>query len=113
MPRYIITGSYTASSLHGMIKNPSDREAASAKISEAAGGRLESYYVTTGPSDFMMVVSMDSPEIDGLLAALMVAGGSGAITNVQTIRALTSAEFMAVQKKAAQIASAYTPPASA
>jgi hypothetical protein len=58
-----------------------------------------------------MVVSTEGQDIDGLLAALMVAGGSGAITNLQTVRALTSDEFTAVQKKAAEIASAYAPPA--
>jgi hypothetical protein len=45
------------------------------------------------------------------MAALMVAGGSGAITNMQTVRALTAAEFTAVQTKAGQIAAAYAPPA--
>jgi uncharacterized protein with GYD domain len=113
MPRYIITGSYTASAMAGMMKNPSDRGAASAKISEAAGGRLENYFVTTGPSDFMMIVTMDTPDISGLLAALMVASGTGAITNMQTIQALTSTEFTAVQQKAAHLASAYTSPATA
>ncbi|MGI1660830.1 GYD domain-containing protein [Palleronia sp. KMU-117] len=111
MPRHIITGCYTASAMKGMMAHPSDRGAAAAKIAAAGGGTLEQYYVTTGPSDFLMVVSTDSPDIDGLMAALMVAGGSGAITNIQTVRALTTDEFTAIQKKAGQIASAYAAPA--
>ena len=111
MPRYIITGCYTAASMKGMMAHPSDRGAASAKMAQAGGGTLEQYYVTTGPSDFMMIVSTESHDIDGLMAALMVAGGSGAITNMQTVRAMTSEEFTVVQKKAAQIAAAYAPPA--
>jgi uncharacterized protein with GYD domain len=111
MPRYIITGCYTASAMKGMMAHPSDRFEAAAKIAKAGGGTLEHYFVTTGPTDFMMIVSTDSADIDGLMAALMVAGGSGAITNMQTVRALTSAEFTAVQTKAGQIASAYAPPA--
>jgi uncharacterized protein with GYD domain len=111
MPRHIITGCYTASAMKGMMAHPSDRAAAAAKIAEAGGGKLEHYFVTTGPSDFMMVVTTESHDIDGLLAALMVAGGSGAVSNLQTVRALTSEEFTAIQKKAAEIASAYAPPA--
>jgi uncharacterized protein with GYD domain len=111
MPRYIITGCYTASAMKGMMAHPSDRAEAAAKIAKAGGGTLEHYFVTTGPSDFMMIVSTDSADIDGLMAALMVAGGSGAITNMQTVRAMTSEEFTGVQKKAAQIASAYAAPA--
>jgi uncharacterized protein with GYD domain len=111
MPRHIITGCYTASAMKGMMAHPSDRGAAAAKIAAAGGGTLEHYFVTTGPSDFLMIVSTEGHDIDGLLAALMVAGGSGAITNLQTVRALTSDEFTAVQRKAAEIASAYAAPA--
>jgi uncharacterized protein with GYD domain len=111
MARYIITGCYTAAAMKGMMAHPSDRGAASAKIAAAAGGTLEHYFVTTGPTDFMMIVSTDSDDIDGLMAALMVAGGSGAISNMQTVRALTSGEFTAVQKRAGQIAAAYAAPA--
>jgi uncharacterized protein with GYD domain len=111
MARYIITGCYTAAAMKGMMAHPSDRGAASAKIAAASGGTLEHYFVTTGPFDFLMVVSTEGDDIEGLLAALMVAGGSGAISNLQTVRALTSDEFTAVQKTAAKIASAYAPPA--
>jgi uncharacterized protein with GYD domain len=111
MARYIITGCYTAAAMKGMMAHPSDRGAASAKIAAASGGTLEHYFVTTGPFDFLMVVSTEGDNIEGLLAALMVAGGSGAISNLQTVRALTSDEFMGVQKTAAKIASAYAPPA--
>jgi uncharacterized protein with GYD domain len=97
--------------MKGMMAHPSDRAAASAKIAEAGGGKLEHYFVTTGPTDFMMIVTTDSHDIDGMMAALMVAGGSGAISNMQTVRALTSDEFTAVQKRAGQIAAAYAPPA--
>jgi uncharacterized protein with GYD domain len=111
MPRYVMTACYTASALKGMMANPSDRKAASEKIAEAVGGTVEQFYITTGPSDFMMVVKTDSADVGDILAALMVAGGSGAITNVQTVSALTSEEFTAVQEKAGRIMSAYTPPA--
>jgi hypothetical protein len=41
----------------------------------------------------------------------MVAGGAGAISNVETQRALTSDEFTEMQKKATKPASSYNAPA--
>jgi uncharacterized protein with GYD domain len=109
MPRFIVTGCYTAGAMKGMMAKPSDRGAAAAKIAEAAGGKMEHYFVTTGPKDFMMVVSIE--DVKSLAAGLMVAGATGAISNVETIRAFSSEEFLGVQKKASSIASAYMAPA--
>lgn len=109
MPRFIVKGCYTPSAMKGMMAKPSDRGAAARKIVEAAGGKLEAYYVTTGPSDFQMIISVD--DVTSLLAGLMVAGGSGAISNVETQRAFTSEEFTEMQKKAGQLAASYTAPA--
>jgi uncharacterized protein with GYD domain len=108
MPRFIVKGCYTASAMKGMMAKPSDRGEAARKIVEAAGGKLEAYYVTTGPSDFMMIVSID--DVSTLLSALMVAGGAGAIANVETQRAFSSDEFTGMQKKAAELAASYSPP---
>lgn len=82
MPRFIVKGCYSTSAMKGMMAKPSDRGAAARKIVEAAGGKLEAFYVTTGPSDFLMIVSID--EVSALLAGLLVAGGAGAISNVET-----------------------------
>ena len=108
MPTFVVTGSYTASAMRGMMDNPSDREAAARKIVEAAGGKLGSYHVTTGPTDFLMMIDID--DVTDLLAGLMVAGGSEAIGNIQTQRAFTAAEFTAMQQKAATLKAAYAPP---
>jgi uncharacterized protein with GYD domain len=109
MPRYIVKGCYTPSAMKGMMAKPSDRGAAARKIVEAAGGTLEAYYVTTGSSDFQMTISVD--DVSSLLAGLMVAGGAGAISGIETQRAFTSEEFTEVQKKAAKLAAAYSAPA--
>ncbi len=108
MPRFIITGNYTQSAAQGMIANPSDRGAATGALVAAAGGTMEAYYATTGPSDFMLIVS--GTDIDGVMAALIVAGASGAVSNMQTQRAFTSAELLEFQKSAAGLAAAYTAP---
>ncbi len=72
-------------------------------------GRPQDRYVTTGPSDFQMIISID--DVSSLLAGLMVAGGAGAIANIETQRAFTSEEFTEMQKKAAKMAASYSAPA--
>ena len=66
MAMYIITGSYTAAAMKGMIANPSDREKATAALVKASGGKLESYFVTTGETDFIMRVTAD--DLTGMLS---------------------------------------------
>ncbi|WP_037371429.1 GYD domain-containing protein [Salipiger mucosus] len=110
MPRFIISGNYTATAMKGMIDTPSDREAATRALVEAAGGKLETFYLTTGDNDFSLKVTID--DASDLLAALMVAGASGAASNLKTVRAFTSEEFTEIQKKAGSIAKAYKAPGS-
>ena len=108
MARYIITGSYTAAAMKGMIAKPSDRAAAAGALIAAAGGKMEGFLLTTGDHDFSMVVQTDN--ITNMLAALMVAGASGAVTGLKTVQAFTSEEFMAAQKAAGAIAAKYQSP---
>ncbi len=55
MATFIITGNYTGQAIQGMIANPSDRAAAVKPLVEAAGGKMLSYYATTGETDFLMI----------------------------------------------------------
>lgn len=108
MPTFIVTGNYTTSAIKGMLEHPSDREAAAKAIVEAAGGKLESFYLTTGDNDFSIKVTIDDAK--DLMAGLMAAAASGAISNMKTIRAFTASEFTAIQKKAGELAGAYKVP---
>lgn len=110
MPRFIVTGNYTSSSMRAMVENPSDREAAARAIVEASGGTLESFYLTTGDSDFAIKVTID--DATDLLAGLIAVGASGAVSNLKTVRAFTSDEFTAMQKKAGEFAKTYKAPGS-
>ncbi len=110
MPRFIVTGNYTAGAMKAMIEAPSDREAAARAVVEAAGGTLESFYLLTGENDFSIKVTIDDPT--DLLAGLMVTGSSGAVSNLKTVRAFTSDEFTAIQNRAGEIASSYKAPGS-
>ena len=108
MARYIMTGSYTPAAMKGMIAKPSDRAAATGALVAAAGGKMENFYLTTGDSDFLMVVQSDN--MVNLLAALIVAGSSGAVSGLKTVQAFTSDEFTAAQKAAGTIAGKYQSP---
>jgi uncharacterized protein with GYD domain len=90
-----------------MIANPSDREAATRPLVEASGAKLKSFYLTTGETDFLMVV--ESGDGADVVAPLIVAGASGTVSNLKTVRAYSSAEFMAAQKRAGEIASRFKP----
>ncbi|UWQ79775.1 GYD domain-containing protein [Leisingera sp. S132] len=108
MPRFIVTGNYTSSAMKAMIENPSDREAAARALVEAAGGKLETFYLTTGDHDFAIKVTID--DVSSLLAGLLATGASGAVSNLRTVRAFTTDEFTEIQKKAGAIAGAYKAP---
>lgn len=109
MAHYIITGNYTSAGMKGLIAHPSDREAATRALVEGAGGKLLTYLLTTGENDFLMIA--DTNDNTGLIAALMVAGASGAVSNLKTVQAFSSAEFVAAQKKAGSMAEKYASPA--
>lgn len=108
MPTFIITGRYTAEGAKGLISRPVDRAKAVGKLLEAAGGKLLHLYFTTGANDFLVIGEAD----DGAdaVAASFAAAASGAVSHTQTVRAWSSAEFMAVAQKSAEVAKSYTPP---
>jgi uncharacterized protein with GYD domain len=108
MAKYIVTGCYTAAAMKGMIANPADREKAAAAVIGAGGGKLESFYLTTGETDFIIVVTSD--DIVSMLASLIAVGASGAVSNLKTVQCFTAAEFLAAQKAAGAIVGKYSAP---
>lgn len=109
MAIYIISGNYTLEGVRGLVQHPSDREAAVKPLIAAAGGKILSYYVTLGDHDFQMVVDAGT-DTEAFMAALIVAGASGGVSNLKTVQAFTAAEFMASQKRAAAMAASFKAP---
>lgn len=108
MAHFVITGSYTDQAMKGMIAAPTDREAATRPLVEAAGGTLKTYLATTGDTDFLMIV--EAAQLDHrLMAALMVAGSSGSVRGLRTVQAFTSAEFLDAQQEAGRMAASFRP----
>jgi uncharacterized protein with GYD domain len=108
MIRLITRGRFTQDYVRGLIAAPEDREPAVRKVVEAAGGKVVSFYVTTGESDFLLVTEAD--EAESVIAALMAAAAAGTIANITTSRAWTGSEFKAVAAKASKAAKAYRAP---
>jgi uncharacterized protein with GYD domain len=108
MVRLITKGRFTQSYAKGLVEAPEDREPAVRKLIEANGGKLISFYFTTGDSDFLIIAEADDAE--SLIAGTMAAAAAGAISDTSTIRAWTGAEFKAVAAKASAAAAAYRPP---
>src|SRR5262249_32042226 len=108
MIRLVTRGRFTHDYLKGLLAAPEDREAAVRKVIEAVGGKVISFYVTTGETDFLLVSEAD--EAEGIIAALMAAAAAGTISDVRTGRAWTGAEFKSIMEKASKAAVAYRPP---
>lgn len=104
---YITQGNYTQSAVKGMVDHPEDREKAVAGLAESVGAKLLQYYVTTGEYDFLVV--FEGEKLEDMVAALMVAGATGGVTNLKTIQALSTQEAKAAMKKAKSARAAFQP----
>ena len=108
MIRLVTRGCFTHNYAKALVSAPEDREPVVRKLIEAAGGKLLSFYFTTGDSDFMLI--SEANESESIIAALLAAVASGTVSGVKTARAWTGAEFKAVAEKASKAASHYRAP---
>lgn len=106
--RLVTRGRFTHDYLKGLLAAPEDREAAVRKVIEAAGGKVISFYVTTGDADFLLISEANDGET--IIAALMAAAAAGTISDVSSGRAWTGAEFKTIMEKASKASSAYRAP---
>ena len=108
MPTFITTGKFSAEAVKGMMSKPEDRSKIVGKLMEAAGGKLVSYYFTTGDTDFLIIG--DAKDGADAVAVSMAAAAAGTVSDLRTVRAWTAAEFMAICKKAGKLAGSYRAP---
>jgi uncharacterized protein with GYD domain len=108
MVTLVTRGRVTHEYLKGFISAPEDREPAVRKLIEKAGGKVLSFYFTTGESDFLLISEAEEPE--AIIAALMAASATGAVSHVSNVRAWTGAKFKSIAEKASKVASAYRLP---
>ena len=108
MPHYLFQASYTAQAVSGLISSPEDRSTAIRSLIESVGGRVESSYYAFG--DFDIVIIAELPDNVAMAALSMVAGASGAATNIKTTVLIPISEGVEAARKAAGIS--YRPPGS-
>jgi uncharacterized protein with GYD domain len=90
MPKFMITGRYTAAGLQGLQKDKaSGREAAVAAACESVGGKLDAVYYALGEDDVFVIV--DLPNHVHATSLAITVGASG-MFNPRAIPLLTVAE---------------------
>lgn len=104
MPKYMITGSYTAEGAKGLLKEGGTgrREAIQTAIA-SVGGTLETFYLAFGTDDFY--VTVDLPNHAAAAAASLTVGASGT-SRPRTIVLLTPEEV----DEAVKISPTFRPP---
>jgi len=91
MPKYLISGHYTAEGIRGLRKDKaSGREKAVATACEALGGKLESFHYALGDDDLFAIV--DLPDAIQLTAICLAVSGSG-MFRTKSVPLLTVAEM--------------------
>jgi uncharacterized protein with GYD domain len=108
MIRLVTRGRFTHDFVKAIIGAPEDREPVVRKLIGDAGGKVISYYVTTGETDFLLI--SEANDAEAVIAALMAASGAGMISHVSTSRAWTAAEFKGIAERAGKAAKTYRPP---
>jgi uncharacterized protein with GYD domain len=104
MPKYLLEVSYTLDGIKGLsAEGGSARVAAVTAATEAAGGKIESFYFAFGDKDAYVIVDYpDAVTAAGAVLAVTAAGGA----RVRTVVLLTPAEVDA----GVRMESAYRPP---
>jgi len=104
MPKYLVTGSYTAEGARGVLaEGGTGRRAATEKLVASLGGKVEAYYFAFGGDDFYLIA--DLPGHAAAAAGALTAAASGAIST-RTVVLLTPEELDAATK----LSPSYRPP---
>jgi len=97
MPKYLVTGSYTAEGLKGVLKEGgSGRRQAVESAVKAMGGRLEAYYFAFGDNDVVSIVDVPDNVIATALSMGIAATGT---VRTRTTVLLTPEEVDQATKK--------------
>ena len=97
MPKYLVTGSYTAEGLKGLLKEGgSGRRKAVEDALKQMGGKLDAYYFAFGDSDVVSIV--DVPD-NVTAAALAIGISSTGTVGTRTTILLTPEEIDQAAKK--------------
>ena len=105
MPHYLIQGSYSAEGLSALISSRRPKRS-DTEGNRRRGGTVESLYFCFG--DYDLVAIFETPDNVTMAALSMVAGASGAVTNIKTTVLIPITEGVEAARKAAGLT--YRPP---
>jgi uncharacterized protein with GYD domain len=105
MPTFIAQGRFTADAVKGMMQTPEDRTEPVTKLFQAFGGKLVSWYLTSGEYDWLLIV--EAPNQEAILPAAIVAAAGGSVSDIKTFAAFNGQEAKAMFEKAGHAASQF------
>ena len=107
MPKYLVTGAYTADGVKGLLKDGgTKRRAAADELVKSLGGQLEAmYFCAAGDSDIVLIA--DFPDHASVAATGLVTRAAGALTTGRSMLLVTPEEMDGVAQKTVS----YQPPA--
>jgi uncharacterized protein with GYD domain len=92
MAKFVVFFRFKPETIKAMMANPSDRAAAVSSLCEAAGARMESYYVMFGDWDGMVIV--EGTDSRAAAAVSLAVSSSGAFAQLSTHELLDSTQFV-------------------
>lgn len=98
MPMYMFQGAYTPEAWAEQIKNPTNRLAIVAKMTEESGGKVVAQYYAFGPHDFIIIAEM--PDNTTAAAWSIAAAAGGALSHFRTVPLMTEEEGLAAVRAA-------------
>ncbi len=106
MAKYLIEETLASPAFSGMLQNPEDRGEVLKPIFEAAGCKLEQYYVSGIENKTYLIV--ESPDLKNVYTVGVTFMAEGAASSIKYIPLLTLPEAVDICKKAASLG--YRPP---
>jgi uncharacterized protein with GYD domain len=106
MAKFAVFFTFKGETIKDLMAKPSDRGAVVGSLCEAAGGRMEGYYLMFGPWDGFVIA--DVPDSKAAAAISLAVSSSGAFARIETHELLSAGELTGVLSTAAGLT--YTPP---
>ena len=112
MALYMFMGSYSHAAIKAIVETGSDRESATRKAVEAAGGKLLGFYGMFGQEHNIVVIA-DMPGPAEYIAVVATTILSGTIGSWKSIPLYTAADLVKASEVAGKVKAAYVPPGGA
>jgi uncharacterized protein with GYD domain len=104
--KFAVFFTFRGETIKNLMDKPTDRAAVVSQLCEAAGGRMEAYYLMFGEWDGFVIVEVADSRAAAAIS--LTVSSTGAFGRVQTHELLEAGELAGVLNRAASLT--YTPP---